>query len=106
MSTRQIPASPVTVADVKDSPRRASDKCVLENMDEIDQGRDRHAPGCRLGSNGLDLLLIAVHEGDPGALMRGVAALCPFTGSVELGVPRLAELDWVRSSVSDLILHP
>src|SRR5664279_5535822 len=48
---------------------------VFQNMDEVDQDRDGHAPvGCFVFDL-LDLVVVAVDQGDPGALAGGVAAV-------------------------------
>jgi hypothetical protein len=44
-------------------------------MDEVDHDADGDAPGGGLGADGVDLLAVAVYQGDPGPLMGRVAAL-------------------------------
>src|SRR5664280_1955002 len=48
---------------------------VLDHVDEVDDGGHGDAPGGGLVTDGVDLLAVAVDQGDPGPLMVGVAPL-------------------------------
>src|ERR1035437_7303316 len=51
---------------------------VLQHVDEVADDGDLYAAGSGLSLDAVDLVLGAVDEGDPGALVGGVAALCFF----------------------------
>src|SRR6266700_5139201 len=50
---------------------------VLDDVDEVHHDRDGGLPGFRFGANPVDLMLIAVDQGDPGPRVVGVAAVGP-----------------------------
>ena len=45
-------------------------------MDEIDDDGDAHRPGPRLGVDAVDLVVVAVYEGNQSALVVRVAPVC------------------------------
>jgi len=66
----------VGVAFGEERPGRGPE--VLQHVDEVADDGDLDAAGSGLSLDAVDLVLGPVDEGDPGALVGGVAALCFF----------------------------
>ena len=62
---------------------------VLDDVDEVDQDRDLTSRRGGLGGDHVDLVVVAVHQRDPGPGVAGVAAL----GLVEQGGDGLGAAD-------------
>ena len=91
-------------------PSRLSE--ILQDVDEVDDDRHGHLAGLCTGMDPLDLVVVAVHERDPAALVVGVARvgsskMAPTTvaASTALAVnhllralgPAVASRRWVSS---------
>jgi hypothetical protein len=48
---------------------------VFQDMDEVDDDVDADAAGVGFGPDAVDLVVVAVDQGDPGAVVVGVAAV-------------------------------
>jgi hypothetical protein len=58
---------------------------VFQDVHDVDHDRDGEVAGAGLGADPVDLVTVAVHQGDPGPFLVGVAA----GGLVEPGTDHL-----------------